>query len=165
MSASKTHFGGGRRLSFFGGLARRRGLVSADAATATKERRPRWAGRATSVIRPAGAGALVAAGGRLVSRSMRAPALPAHSMEGLTFSGSQLQGGGHLAAGVRDPTAPAGCVAGWRWTCPRFGEALHHITRVEVLGWSDSARYRPRRRPPHRGVRRDQAALCLNAVM
>ena len=165
MSASKTHFGGGRRLSFFGGLARRRGLVSADAATATKERRPRWAGRATSVIRPAGAGALVAAGGRLVSRSMRAPALPAHSMEGLTFSGSQLQGGGHLAAGVRDPTAPAGCVAGWRWTCPRFGEALHHITRCIILRRSFSVGHRPCRRPPQRGVRQDQAALCDASVM
>ncbi len=117
------------------------------------------------MIRPEGAGALVAAGGEVVSRSMRAPALPEHSMERLTFSGSRLHGGGHLAAGVCDSTAPAGCVAGWRWTCPRFGEALHQITRVEVLGWSDSGRNRPRRRTPHRGARRDQAALCLNAVI
>ena len=103
--------------------------------------------------------------GRACSRSMRAPALPEHSMEWLTFSGSRLQGGGHLAAGVRDSTAPAGCVAGWRWTCPRFGEALHHITRCIILRWSFSGRHRPCRRTPHRGARQDQAALCDTSVM
>ena len=41
MSATKTLFGGGRRLSSTPGLASRRRLVSSDAATATKERRPR----------------------------------------------------------------------------------------------------------------------------
>ena len=100
------------------GLARCRRLVSSDAATATKERRPRWAWASKKRDQTRRGWRVACCRGRTCSRSMRAPALPEHSMEGLTFSGSRLQGGGHLAAGVRDPTAPAGCVAGWRWTCP-----------------------------------------------
>ena len=78
MSGSKTHSAAGVGSPFSRASLARRGLVSADAATATEERRPRWAGRAKSVIRPGGAGALFAAGGRHCSRSMRGATAPEH---------------------------------------------------------------------------------------
>ena len=163
MSASKTHSAAG-----VGSPFSRASLAAEDLFPLTRPQRRRsggraGAGRARSVIRPGGAGALVAAGVVIVPARCEEPLH--RSMERLTFSGSRLQGGGHLAAGVRGPTAPAGYVAGWRWTCPRFGEALHHITRCIILRWSFSGRYRPCRRTPHRGVRQDQAALCDTSVM
>ena len=97
------------------------------------------AGRATSVISPEGAGALVAAGGVLVPARCEHRLGRSTAWSGSLFPVSRLHGGGHLAAGVRDSTAQAGCVAGWRWTCPPL-RRRHYITitRVEVLGWSEA---------------------------
>ena len=87
-------------------------------------------------------------------------------MEGLTISGSRLQGGGHLAAGVRDHNRTSGMRCGLALVLPSASEeALHHITRCLILRRSFSAGHRPCRRPPHRGARQDQAALCDTSVM
>ena len=120
------------------GLARCRGLVSSDAATATEERRPRWAGRARSVIRPGGAGALLAAGGVLVPARCEHRPCRSTAWRGSLFPVAGCRVAATLRRAFVITTAPAGCVAGWRWTCPRFGEALCRITRVEVLGRSEA---------------------------
>ena len=95
------------------------------------------AGRATSVIRPEGAGALVAAGGGFVPARCEHRLGRSTAWSGSLFPVSRLHGGGHLAAGVRDSTAQAGCVAGWRWTCPPL-RRRHYITitRCIILRWS-----------------------------
>ena len=132
MSGTKTHSAAG-----VGSPFPRASLAAEDLFPLTRPQRRRSGGRAgrgeQEACQTRRGWRVACCRGRACFRSMRAPAWPEHSMERLTFSGSRLHGGGHLAASGRDPTAPAGCVAGWRWTCPRFGEALHPITRCNIL--------------------------------
>ena len=132
MSGTKTHSAAG-----VGSPFPRASLAAEDLFPLTRPQRRRSGGRAgrgeQEACQTRRGWRVACCRGRACFRSMRAPAWPEHSMERLTFSGSRLHGGGHLAASGRDPTAPAGCVAGWRWTCPRFGEALHPITRCIIL--------------------------------
>ena len=70
-------------------------------------------------------------------------------MERLSFSGSRLHGGGHLAAGVRDHNRESGMRCGLALDLPSASEeALHHDNSMHHMALERSGRHHPCRRTP-----------------